>query len=79
MSKLEASIPCPKCGKSLSIPIAHMAPGSSYPCPSCGNVLTFAGQDASKIQEMVDALGSQFPGVSVAMKVRTKRPGRKFW
>jgi hypothetical protein len=79
MPMIEASISCPKCRKGLSIPLAQMAPGSSYPCPNCGEVLTFAGQDASKIQDIIDQLGKQLPGVSVEVKVETKRPWWKFW
>lgn len=79
MTTLEVPLACPQCGTSLSIPLAEMTPGHSRPCTKCGNVITFAGQDASKIQEIIDQLGSQMPGVSVEVKVETKRPWWKFW
>jgi len=41
--------------------------------------MTFAGQDASKIEERVNQLGTQFSGVSVKVKIEKKRPWWKFW
>jgi len=79
MSMLNASISCPKCRNTLSIPLAQMAPGNRYPCKNCGEVMTFAGQDASKIEEIVNQLGTQFSGVSVKVKIEKKRPWWKFW
>lgn len=79
MAMLKASISCLKCRNALSIPLAQMAPGNSYPCTNCGEVMTFAGQDASKIEERVNQMRTQFSGVSVKVKIETKRPWWKFW
>ena len=81
MSALEAKIPCPRCGKSFAVPLTEMAPGTSRPCPNCGVVVKFSGQDPSKIQGLIDELGSQAPGASTKVTVKTKgqRPWWKFW
>ena len=63
----------------LSIPLAQIVPGNSHPCTNCGEVVTFAGQDASKIEARVNRLRTQFSGVSVKVKIKTKRPWWKFW
>jgi hypothetical protein len=63
----------------MSVPLAQMTPGHGLPCANCGTVITFAGQDASKVQKIIDELSSQIPGVSVEVKVKTKRPWWKFW
>lgn len=81
MTALEATLSCPRCGKSLSVLFADIAPGKHHVCDGCGEVITFAGADASKVQQMIDALGAKLPGVSVNVnvKVKTRRPWWKLW
>jgi hypothetical protein len=79
----DATFPCPKCGKVLSVPLAEIAPGASKPCPHCGTAIKFAGQDASKIQRIVEQIEGEVPGARVKVTVRTqterRRPWWRFW
>ncbi|HBR17218.1 MAG TPA: hypothetical protein DD725_06390 [Deltaproteobacteria bacterium] len=80
MSGLEAKIPCPRCGKSFSVPLGGIVPGASQPCPNCGTQIMFAGQDASKVNKVMEQLGALGPGVEVKVTVKEKRrPWWKFW
>ena len=77
---VECDLVCPGCGHSMAVPLADMTPGRSRTCPRCGHLVTFAGQDAGRIQQVLDALGD-VDGVDVQVKVEVKpaRPWWKFW
>ena len=81
MTMLDANIHCPSCHKSISVPLSEIGPGKSNPCPNCGTIIKFAGADASKVQQVIDQLGTQSGNVSVKVTVKTKqnRPWWRFW
>jgi len=59
--------------------LSEISPGQSRPCTSCGEIITFAGEDASQVQSLVDQLGSQYSNISVEVKFETNRPWWTFW
>ena len=76
---MNITIPCPRCRKSFSVSLHEIGPGASRPCPECGAQIKFAGQDASKVESIIEQLSS-VPGVKVNVKVRERRkPWWKFW
>jgi hypothetical protein len=77
----DAKVPCPKCGTSLAVPLAEIAPGAGKLCPNCGATIKFTGQDASKIQSIIEQLETQIPGarINVTVKTKNRRPWWKFW
>ena len=81
MSRIETSIPCPRCRRPFTVALDEIRPGLTRACPSCGTQIKFAGQDASKVQQAVDQLGAQLKGASikVEVKVKARRPWWKFW
>jgi hypothetical protein len=81
MTQLEASVPCPHCHTKFPVPLQDMAPGKSKTCPHCGTIMRFAGQDASKVQQVMDQLGDKLTNASIKVTIKTKqrRPWWKFW
>ncbi len=43
MARIEARIPCPKCGRKFPLPLDQMQSGASTACPQCGQTITFQG------------------------------------
>ena len=78
MPPLECALSCPGCRTSVTIPLADIAPGRSRACPQCGHLFTFAGQDASQVQHLVDAL-ARMVDVQVQLEVESGRRWWKFW
>jgi hypothetical protein len=78
---MDATIPCPKCHESFTVPLVDISPGKTASCPSCGNQITFAGQDAAKVQNVIDQLVSQVGAgsVKVTVKAKVRRPWWKVW
>ncbi len=56
MTKLEADITCPSCGRTVRIKVEEMVPGRSRKCPSCDTVFKFSGDDGRKAQNALDDL-----------------------
>lgn len=81
MTNMEANIPCPHCRKSFCVPFNRISPGGICVCPDCGASVKFAGQDASKVQQVIDQLTRQVENVSVKVTVKTsvRRPWWKLW
>jgi hypothetical protein len=79
MADLETKIACPRCGASVTLRLSEMRPGNLKACPACSAPVRFSGTDASKIQEVISQLGAVGPGVSVKVRVKTKRPWWRFW
>jgi DNA-directed RNA polymerase subunit RPC12/RpoP len=72
MTRIEAQIPCPKCGGKFPLPLDQMQSGASTACPHCGQTISFRGGDAAKVQQALDLLGDQVKGVKVKVKVTRK-------
>lgn len=73
MARIEARIPCPKCGRKFPLPLDQMQSGASTACPQCGQTITFQGGDAARVQQALDLLGPQVKGVRVNVNV-TRKP-----
>ena len=54
--ELKDDIKCPKCRRTLKIPVRQMVPGTSKNCPSCSTVIRFSGDDGRKAQKATDDL-----------------------
>jgi len=72
MTRIEAQIPCPKCGGKFPLALDQMQSGASTACPHCGQTISFQGGDAAKVQQALDLLGDQVKGVKVNVKVTRK-------
>jgi len=56
MKKIEADIPCSKCGRNFRQRIEDMIPGRTRSCPFCSVEIRFTGDDGRKAQRALDDL-----------------------
>ena len=63
------------------MPLDEISPGRNASCRACGELITFAGQDAAKIQEALEQLTGMLGSSSVKVTVKTKtcRPWWRVW
>jgi hypothetical protein len=73
---MQANIRCPKCHYAFSVAFADMSPGKTATCLNCGEQITFAGQDAAKVQQAIDQLTRELGenAAKVTVKTKSKRP-----
>ena len=74
---MDVTLHCPKCQGSLVVPISEISPGKSIVCPSCATTISFAGQDAAKVQAAIDQLTNQLGSGAVKVTVNMKQPANQ--
>jgi uncharacterized Zn finger protein len=79
MSAIETNIACPKCKQPLAISLAEMTPNHTTVCHSCGTAIKFSGQDASKVQNIINQLEASGAKINIKVNVKSKRPWWRFW
>ena len=74
---MDVTLHCPKCQGSLVVPLSEISPGRSTVCPSCATTISFAGQDAAKVQAAINQLTDQLGSGAVKVTVNMKQPTKQ--
>lgn len=71
---MEISITCPKCGATMSVPLAEMGEGEARHCPGCGAVIRFRSREGSGIDgRMLEQAVEQLEHAGAHVTVRVNR------
>lgn len=72
MTRIEAQLPCPRCGQRFPLALDQPQAGASTACPHCGRTVTFQGGGGPRVQQALDLLGDQVKDVQVKLAVKRK-------
>lgn len=72
MPRVEFPVPCPHCGRKITLSLEELRPGAAVACPDCGRAVTFRGTGAERVQQALDLLGDRVKKVKVKLNVRRK-------
>ena len=69
--EIEFSTECPECEKEFKVKLAALKPGT-IECPHCKESISFAGEDFSLVQQLIDDIERTLESFKKKSRIRFK-------